>query len=366
MNKKFLIILSVILALGVVAAGLIFLRGNEDTWICVDGHWVKHGNPSSPKPNGTEFCPDNTACTADAKICPDGSSVGRTGVDCEFAECPVATSTTQIVNPASVNCKDKGGQVVIKDGPIGQYGLCFFDDNRACEEWAMLRGDCPVGGVKTTGYDTEAQKFCAWSGGATLAQPNAICAFKDGSKCLADDFYSGKCNPGIISSIDSVATSTNSISSSLSVKNNTVINCSDLDCFLQAAKTCSPAKGVVAFKDVLVLNFLMSGKTETEIKKGDNGMCIYYQKYLEASTKYSDKLVKSLLDQGKTMAEIESMEASGNQMQQATVGKYSSCVLTINDLIKKIEEGKSITSVSGNYALSTNHDGCTGTVYENQ
>lgn len=28
------------------------------------------------------------ACTEEAKICPDGSAVGRTGPDCEFAECP--------------------------------------------------------------------------------------------------------------------------------------------------------------------------------------------------------------------------------------------------------------------------------------
>ncbi len=28
------------------------------------------------------------ACTMDAKICPDGSAVGRTAPDCEFAPCP--------------------------------------------------------------------------------------------------------------------------------------------------------------------------------------------------------------------------------------------------------------------------------------
>jgi nitrosocyanin len=29
-----------------------------------------------------------TACTMEAKVCPDGSSVGRTGPNCEFAACP--------------------------------------------------------------------------------------------------------------------------------------------------------------------------------------------------------------------------------------------------------------------------------------
>lgn len=34
------------------------------------------------------------ACTADAKICPDGTSVGRTGPNCEFAACPKQKGST--------------------------------------------------------------------------------------------------------------------------------------------------------------------------------------------------------------------------------------------------------------------------------
>jgi len=32
--------------------------------------------------------PGMTACTMDAKICADGSGVGRSGPDCEFEKCP--------------------------------------------------------------------------------------------------------------------------------------------------------------------------------------------------------------------------------------------------------------------------------------
>ncbi len=32
--------------------------------------------------------PTEQACTQEAKLCPDGSAVGRTGPNCEFAECP--------------------------------------------------------------------------------------------------------------------------------------------------------------------------------------------------------------------------------------------------------------------------------------
>ena len=37
-----------------IAAGVLTIRfifgGSEDSWICVDDQWVKHGNPSAPKP----------------------------------------------------------------------------------------------------------------------------------------------------------------------------------------------------------------------------------------------------------------------------------------------------------------------------
>lgn len=34
------------------------------------------------------------ACTEEAKLCPDGSAVGRTGPNCEFAACPILSTPT--------------------------------------------------------------------------------------------------------------------------------------------------------------------------------------------------------------------------------------------------------------------------------
>ena len=44
------------------------------------------------------------ACTAEAKLCPDGSSVGRTGPKCEFADCPaaIATSTASVSQSGNI------------------------------------------------------------------------------------------------------------------------------------------------------------------------------------------------------------------------------------------------------------------------
>lgn len=36
-------------------------------------------------------------CDADAKICPDGSTVGRSGPNCEFTQCPAPTATEATV-----------------------------------------------------------------------------------------------------------------------------------------------------------------------------------------------------------------------------------------------------------------------------
>jgi len=100
----------------------------------------------------------------------------------------------QVANPASVNCLELGGNLVIeKRGDDGAYGLCYFEDNRACEEWALMRGDCPQGGVKTTGFDTIDQKYCAWSGGQTIAEPQSVCTFKDGSSCPTIEFFQKGC-----------------------------------------------------------------------------------------------------------------------------------------------------------------------------
>jgi hypothetical protein len=43
---------------------------------------------------------DKTACTEEAKVCPDGSSVGRTGPDCQFAECPAGEEKPAEGEPA--------------------------------------------------------------------------------------------------------------------------------------------------------------------------------------------------------------------------------------------------------------------------
>jgi putative hemolysin len=109
----------------------------------------------------------------------------------------------QIANPASENCIKQGGTLNIeKRGDGGEYGICFFEDNRQCEEWAMMRGDCPVGGIKVTGYITPAAVYCAITGGEYAITGNSraeneqgSCTFKNGKTCDVWDLFNGKCDP---------------------------------------------------------------------------------------------------------------------------------------------------------------------------
>lgn len=82
---------------------------------------------------------------------------------------PVSTppaSRAGLANPASDHCIATGGEVKIETtGSGGQYGVCLFEDNRQCEEWALLRGACPAGGLKVTGYVTPQARYCAIRGG---------------------------------------------------------------------------------------------------------------------------------------------------------------------------------------------------------
>lgn len=112
-------------------------------------------------------------------------------------------SSTNIANPASEYCIEQGGMVVVQqrdDG--GEYGVCTFEDNRQCEEWALLRGACPVGGVKITGYITQAAQYCAITGGSYVVtdssadEEQGTCTLPDGQTCDVWAYFRGECTVG--------------------------------------------------------------------------------------------------------------------------------------------------------------------------
>ena len=146
--------------------------------------------------------PPPIACTQEAKLCSDGSAVGRAGPYCEFAACPIANGATTtfetstlittstatstcacpegyylegeacnpicykssprclmpsiictpdnaqgtsagLANPASTYCVEQGGASTIVGNPDGsQSGNCILPNGNICDEWEYYRGSC--------------------------------------------------------------------------------------------------------------------------------------------------------------------------------------------------------------------------------
>lgn len=68
----------------------------------------------------------NVACTMDAKMCPDGSYVGRIAPNCDFAMCPVNMSTTTTFE-ASIGHRNGDLGIVITPLEILEDSRCPID-----------------------------------------------------------------------------------------------------------------------------------------------------------------------------------------------------------------------------------------------
>lgn len=123
MKKIGLIILILILVAGVWLAIRFIIGGPEDTWICDDGQWVKHGNPRDPMPT--------KGCGEELNINENSSrQVGTNLV--EEAETP---------------------DIILLDvpftaqAPLGQWSEPIYQN--ACEEASLLVAILWVRGVKS-------------------------------------------------------------------------------------------------------------------------------------------------------------------------------------------------------------------------
>lgn len=78
----------------VVVAVLLIVGGAAAVWGFSDKGTGFLGMGPAPVATTTEPG-TGYVCTQEAKICPDGTAVGRTGPSCEFAACPLATTTPE-------------------------------------------------------------------------------------------------------------------------------------------------------------------------------------------------------------------------------------------------------------------------------
>jgi hypothetical protein len=88
---------------------------------------VGEGEPVPDGPGVPAAAPE-PACTRDAKICPDGSAVGRTGPACEFAACPEGDGDESPAGPRPVPT----GQACTKDAKVCPDGSVVGRSGPAC------------------------------------------------------------------------------------------------------------------------------------------------------------------------------------------------------------------------------------------
>lgn len=116
MIKKILLV--TILAIAVVFYMRFFTGGAEDSWICENSKWVKHGNPSQPMPIAT--------C---GKI-PEVSEVGTIATTTEV--------TTIEATAADESCtdKDSGKSILYSEArTIAEAGQCVAEGGLLEKHW---------------------------------------------------------------------------------------------------------------------------------------------------------------------------------------------------------------------------------------
>lgn len=96
---------------------------------------------TSDTTNPNTESPDMVACTMDAKICPDGSSVGRVGPNCEFEACPTTGASDQTTQMMKTHTDASVGFSITY--PTNKLVACGYDGNELLL-W-LMPFPCPDG-----------------------------------------------------------------------------------------------------------------------------------------------------------------------------------------------------------------------------
>lgn len=176
-------------------------------------------NPSTD--NKTEE-PKVYACQEDAKICPDGTVVGRTGPKCEFTACPSSTCSCpdgfylegDICNPECYKSRPSCLRPSIACTPKKECGTCPMLSQPApgfCTDGAIVDGGKDECGCQTppkcekntqggsTGLANPAAVYCEEQGGKSEiitkddGSQSGNCILSNGNVCDEWQYFRGEC-----------------------------------------------------------------------------------------------------------------------------------------------------------------------------
>lgn len=120
---------------------------------------------------------------------------------------PVYVSASDRDNAAEY-CRQNGGTIEENSRwSLGTFDVCIFKYNYyyQCESLALLKGDCPIGGIDTERGYTRMEKYCALIGGEVVKEKGYhyemnmnimwnLCKLKNGSLCETTQLFTGKCS----------------------------------------------------------------------------------------------------------------------------------------------------------------------------
>lgn len=105
-----------------------------------------------------------------------------------------------MANPAAQNCARLGGTTEqMVRGTLGTTGICRLKSGRACEEWALMRGECPEEGVDEKPYATVEARYCVLRGGILSLEAGqtderkGTCFLPESRSCGVEAYWLGQC-----------------------------------------------------------------------------------------------------------------------------------------------------------------------------
>ncbi len=105
-----------------------------------------------------------------------------------------------MANPAATNCARLGGTTErLVRGTLGEVGICRLKTGRACEEWALMRGECPEEGVDEKPYATVEARYCVLRGGILSLEAGqtderrGTCFLPESRNCPVEAYWLGQC-----------------------------------------------------------------------------------------------------------------------------------------------------------------------------
>jgi hypothetical protein len=141
----------------------------------------------------TSLVVDGQICTQEAKLCPDGSYVSRTGPNCEFAACPNANGA--VCTQDAKQCPD--GSYVSRTGPNCEFAACpnvigGERDKHGClvaagYSWCAVKNKC----LRTW------EEKCEKAADASAACSKNAISKRDNAIIAARDAYAGKTKKAI-------------------------------------------------------------------------------------------------------------------------------------------------------------------------